>query len=295
MDDLQNSEITKEQEKIVEKKQDNGIKLPLAELQAKLIRNALPEDVDFETILKKIEKCVNGNQTDSLYQTIVAELDPIFQERTKQLVGLLFMYKKKMCRDDQNCIKGNNCIFLHSNEGASDSPLNSQRQKRPIHCSDSPINKRRPGFKENKEVIFNKVPSDLCNEAAIKAYCEKFGPLELVRHLNGRKFLIIFEDYNSATKLVESTELPLDSDCITKFFNVMIAKDDDSFDSLFLRQCNILDEIYRCCPDKDLFIGLRKICNRIRKKVEESNRYEEPNSKVNSDRLSESLYYNQFK
>lgn len=246
------------------RKLTNSIQLPLAQQQVKILQNAIPDNVDVGSVIGEIEALVKKTDPETLYNEVSAVLHPLVGEKTRQILGMLFMYKKRPCREGDYCTKGPRCIFLHENEKVS----MDARPKRRLDAGDSVGNKRF-NVGENREVIFNKIPFDLADDAHVLEYANKYGIVQEVKRLNEGKYLIRFEDPKSAQDLVDSQEPVLDAPVITKFFNVMPTRQEETLDTLFSDQQEALNNIYRSCSNKEHFSRLKYVCLKIQRKVEE--------------------------
>lgn len=248
----------------------SGIKLPLAQQQIYILKNALPMDADVNAVVGEIEALVRHAPPESLYQEISNMLGPLLGDKVKQILGVLFMYKKKPCREGNYCTKGIRCIFLHDKDLPKGKSLeaHSEKMKRRIILNDMKDSKRST-LRENREVIFNKVPAELANEEVVSEYASRYGDVYEVRRLNDGKYLIRFEDHRAAQSLVSSQEPVLDTPTITKFFNVMPSRHEESLDFLFSCQQEALNTMYKFCSNKELFSRLKYLCLKIQKKIEE--------------------------
>lgn len=275
-----------------EKKPYNVIKLPLVQQQIKILKNALSDDQDVDNIINDIECIVKNTSPEELYKEILSMLMPITGEKAKYVAGMLFMYKRKPCREGNYCTKGSRCIFLHDKD-LQKGNIKTYQSKRKSKFGEMQSNKRVP-IKDNKEVIFNKIPADLAEEGIIAEYVQSYGEVLEIKKLNEGKYLIVFKESESAKNLIDSQESVLNNPVITKFYNVMPGKNDETLEENFVEQQEILNSIYKFCNNKDLFSKLKYICFRIQKKVEEK-LMEKKTLEKEPKTTSDSLYVNQFK
>ncbi|ORD94444.1 hypothetical protein ECANGB1_694 [Enterospora canceri] len=73
---------------------------------------------------------------------------------------------------------------------------------------------------KSREVIFNKVDDLKHSQAKLLEYVQNYGKLESFRRLNRGKWLWVFEDAETAVKLVMSTKHVCNDSSIKKYFNV---------------------------------------------------------------------------
>lgn len=281
--------------RIEAQKPKSGIKLPLAQQQIYILKNALPMNADINIIVGEIEVLARHAPPESLYQEISNMLGPLLGDKAKQILGMLFMYKKKPCREGNYCTKGMRCIFLHDKDLPRNSSLEmySEKMKRKIILNDMKDNKRST-LRENREVIFNKVPVELANKETVSEYASKYGDVYEVKRLNDGKYLIRFEDHRAAQSLVSSQEPVLDTPSITKFFNVMPSRHEESLEFLFNSQQEALNSIYKFCSNKELFFKLKYLCLKIQKKIEEEIANKKGYCKEAEVTAGGGLYANQF-
>lgn len=272
----------------------SGIKLPLAQQQMHILKNALPVNADINAIVGDIEAVVRHSPPESVYKEISNMLGPLLGDKVKHILGVLFMYKKKPCREGNYCTKGMRCIFLHDKDLQRNNSfeMHSEKMKRRIILND--IDRKRSTLRENREVVFNKVPVELANEEVVSEYASRYGDVYEVKRLNDGKYLIRFEDHRAAQSLVSSQEPVLDTPTITKFFNVMPSRYEESLGFLFSSQQEALDSIYKFCSNKELFSRLKYLCLKIRKKIEESVANKNEDCKMAGATAGDSLHANQF-
>lgn len=272
----------------------SGIKLPLAQQQIYILKNALPADVDVNIVVSEIETLVKQVSPENLYQEISTMLGPLLGDKVRHILGVLFMYKKKPCREGNYCTKGMRCIFLHDKDIQKNNSveMHTEKIKRKIILNDMKNNKRSV-VRENREVIFNKVPMELANEEVISDYASRYGDVYEVKRLNDGKYLIRFEDHRAAQNLVNSQDPVLDTPSITKFFNVMPLRQEESLDFLFSSQQETLNSIYKFCSNKELFSKLKYLCLKIQKRIEEAIVDKKRENKEASSTVS-NPYVNQF-
>lgn len=273
-----------------QRRTSNGIRLPLAFQQVKILKNALPEDADVNNVVESIEELVKETAPESLYQEVYNMLSPLVGDRIKLILGMLFMYKKKPCREGNYCTKGPRCIFLHDKD--LQKSYKPEKTKRRLDIGET--QNKRQALKENREVIFNKIPTELAEETLVLNYAKKYGAIDEVKRLNEGKYLIRFETHEAAQGLVDSQESVLNSPGITKFFNIMPTKQDECLESLFCDQQEVLNSMYKFCSNKELFSKLKYLCLRIQKKVGEGS-FEKRKEDREPKPTTNSLYVNQFK
>lgn len=280
--------------KTEQKETASGIKLPLAYQQVKILKNALPEDVEVNTVVESIEELVKKTAPESLYQEVYNLLSPLVCDRIKLVLGMLFMYKKKPCREGNYCTKGPRCIFLHDKDLQKSHGPEIRLEKMKRRLDSGEVQNKRQVLRQNHEVVFNKIPPDLSDEALVLGYAKRYGGVEEIKKLNEGKYLIRFETHEAARSLVDSQESVLNHPGITKFFNIIPGKQEESLDALFSAQQEVLNSIYRFCSNKELFSRLKYLCVKIQKKVEEGlvDRTKRDREKIPG---GNSLYANQFK
>lgn len=264
------------------------IKLPLAPQQVNMIKKTLTEGYTFDEALKIIKSTINSTEPEKLYKTVFENLEPLFQEKTKTIVGMLFLYKKKMCRNGNSCLNKDKCIFLHENE----------IQTKRLSTEES----TRKRFKQdNNEVVFNKVPVKLANESFIENYASNFGSVSSIKKLNEGKYLIIFDDSDSAQSLISSKDPVMGDSNITKFFNVILnAKQNElNIDEIFEEQNNLLNMGPMVLSDVKNFNRLKYLSKKIKEyfdsNLDKKKKIESNDNDYNINKGFSSFYAEHFK
>ncbi|RVD92185.1 hypothetical protein TUBRATIS_13140 [Tubulinosema ratisbonensis] len=268
-------------------KQMSNIKFPLAPQQTNIIKNNLIEEYTLEDAIRIIKETVDEVKPEDLYLKLGEALQPLFREKTKNIVSMLFMFKKKMCRNGENCLIKDKCIFMHESE-------NEKKGKRLLTVDENP--KKRIN-QENNEVIFNKVPSSLANEVLIENYASKFGSVTSIKKLNEGKYLIIFDDCNCARELVYSKDPVLGDSSITKFFNVLLNNKQNELNitDLFEEQNELLNSGPLVLSDPKNFNRFKFICKKIKENFDSNfDKKKKIETKQNNSGFS-SFYAEHFK
>ncbi|KAM0681613.1 hypothetical protein GINT2_000126 [Glugoides intestinalis] len=271
----------------------NKLILPLAATLLNYIKREYPDIGPI--IISTVEYTVKESKNH--YIDVMRALEPLLKENTKNFVDKLFMFRKKMCRDGTNCSKPV-CLFAHND----DELIGVKRTSGVQEISNT--NKR---YKiDNNEVIFNKVDESKYTMDELKLYAVKYGNLISIRRLNKGKYLLIFEDTESARKLVEDTEYILDDAEIKKFFNINVPLDQNKkvdLNQLFQDQKELIDRICESF-DAEQFSELKMVTFKIRHHVmslmPDKRQFENGSSIQKSDEnedevdIASSLYYNMF-
>lgn len=215
------------------------------------LRNPLPEGykilisrecdnftVDSHEVLNIIVSAVSSND---VYSKIIASLTPILKENTVKFVNKIMMYKKKPCREGKNCKRGMLCIFSH------------EFMKRHAPPSSNNI--------DDNEVIFNRVPSNLCDVEVIKQYAGQYGIVTDVKSLKEDKYLIKFSTHSEARSLMNSKEPVLGDYNIKKFINRARTED---IDDLFDQHDDVIRKLNETNADKALLKRLSWIIGKVR-------------------------------
>lgn len=167
-----------------------------------------------EDVINIIEHTVRSSDNENKFDIIVEALSPLIQNKTKLVVGKLYIYKRRPCKFNNMCID-NNCIFVHDKDNLSDNLL----KKRKIE--DAPRKFVPQNSSKSNEVVFNRVDSSKHTEEDIKKYASEFGSISHVKKLNDSKWVIIFDSDDSAKDLVESRVPVLGDENIKKYFNLV--------------------------------------------------------------------------
>lgn len=250
------------------------------------------------TVIDIIEGIVPTVSPENMYSELVEALIPVIDQRAKGLVGKAMAYKRKTCRDGDEC-RTKNCIFLHgwdrrSGEGPSGSSGLKGKEEGVDIGETGPKRRKTAEPNENNEVVFNKVNESRHNPEDLKTYAARFGRITNFKRLNPEKYLVTFEDPESANELVKSPELVLEDPGIKKFYNVIDNLVKVELKKLFEEQETIID---RMSTDFSaaLLGHLRNINIRIRALVlkDKSKDVSGVDSKRGFDQEN-SLYYNCF-
>jgi hypothetical protein len=207
------------------------------------------------------------------------------------------MFRKRLCREGTNCNKPF-CLFAHT-----ESELVGQPQNKRTIVNDYSVHKK---FKiDNNEVVLNRVDESAHSIEDLKDYSSKYGRVLNLRRLNRGKFLVIFDNPDSARRLLETTENILGDSEITKFFNVNVPLDQNKrvdLPQLFQDQKELLDKL-SISLDYETLEQLKNVTFKIRhhvlaterksSDVEVSNLPEKEKDNDSSD-VENSLYYNMF-
>lgn len=185
----------------------------------------------------------SSSPSSDVYASLTNSLTPFFKENTPKFITKLLMYKKKACRDGKACKRGNLCIFSH-NTLKRNSPSNA-------------------GI-DDTEVIFNRVPIDLCDIQTVKNYAGQYGIICDVKALKDDKFLIKYSTYEEARSLVNSKEPVMGDYAIKKFFNKARTED---LNDLFDQHDDVLKKLSDSNADRGLVRRLGWIIGRIRSMV----------------------------
>lgn len=275
----------------MEEQQRNKLNIPLPSQLLTYIKHEYPDIGPI--IISTVELTVKESKNH--YMDVMRALEPLLKENTKQLVDKLFMFRKRLCREGLNCNKPF-CLFAHS-----ESELVGQ-SKRPGSI-DYSVNKK---FKiDNNEVVLNRVDESLHSIDELRDFSVKFGRVINIRRLNKGKFLVIFDNPDSARRLVETTENILDDPEIKKFFNVNVPLDQNKkvdLPQLFQDQKDLLDKL-SISFDYDILEQLKNVTFKIRhhvlasdrrtSEVEVNNAPQKEDENESSD-VENSLYYNMF-
>lgn len=248
------------------KKTHSTLTLPLPNRLVQLINDNTRDKKKTDEIIAKIEEKSRIIRQEFLYNAVCEVIGEYISDNPRKIAGLLFMYKKRKCLSGDKCLNPETCLFLHDfeqlegQEMESDGNYQEKRRKQTI-------------LSQNKEIIFNKVPLELHDEALISAFASDFGPVESIRKLNEGKYLIKFNDYKSAQKIMMSTDPVMGNGAITKFYNSMqqnnntnsnTSKAPDTLEGLFSEQTILIDQIGKVCSAKDLIYNLKQVNLRLR-------------------------------
>ncbi|KCZ78250.1 hypothetical protein H311_00722, partial [Anncaliia algerae PRA109] len=256
--------------------------------QLNMIKNTLSEGYTMEDAVKIIKSTINSSKQEVLYASLSEALEPLFKDKTKTVVGMLFLYKKKMCRNGDKCINKDKCIFLHESEIDV-----AKSDRRSLVVDD---NTKRRHMEDNNEVVFNKVPFNLANEVLIEKYASKFGKVSSVKKLNEGKYLIVFNDPISSKNLMESKDPVMGDLTVTKFYNVILnSKPTElSIDEMFEEQNNLLNLSSNALLDVKNYNRLKYLCKKI-KEYFDMNIDKKKKIETNKNTGFSSLYAEHFK
>lgn len=203
---IDNLDTSKENtNEIINNKKQTFIEYPLTESIKKMINN----DLEKHGIKNKLE-IINHIEEEleltsipvKLYKSLCNRLELYLKDDTKRFVGKLLLFKRKMCRNGNECNRKATCIFIHPDENGTEN-YDFKRRK----------------IENNDEIILNKIPDNLARIDEVEKYCLKFGSINYMKRLKPGKFLIKFNDYKSAAMLINSNEHVMDNENITKFYN----------------------------------------------------------------------------
>ncbi|KAM0674193.1 hypothetical protein GVAV_002267 [Gurleya vavrai] len=277
-------------------------------------------NIDHKEVMQTIEKVVEISEGNNLYNNLNTALTETLGEQVKPFVSRILMYKKKACRDGSNCKRKENCIFSHKNdnkesENSDDWQItknnnknnyeqenknyfkdNFERNKR-IFNNDLDDNAKRRNLMNDEndnftytEVIFNRVPIELCDVENIRYYAGLFGNVREVKNLKDGKYLIKYASHEDAKKMVNSQEFVMGNENIKKFFNKFARRttEDDLFD-LLEKQDEIIRNMIRSSENKEHMGKLSWITNRIKSVVLNKNNVVEK-KRVENNYQKESLF-----
>ncbi|KAG5858685.1 hypothetical protein KMI_12g18480 [Encephalitozoon hellem] len=199
------------------------------------------------TVIDILEGLVPTVSPENMYSELVEALTPVLDQKAKGLVGKVMAYKRKTCRDGDEC-RAKNCIFLHGRDkrnGECTSGGSGMKGKEEGADASDTTSKRRKMAEpnENNEVVFNKVNESRHNPEDLKAYAARFGKITNFKRLNPEKYLVVFEDPESASELVKSSEPVLEDPGIKKFYNVIDNLVKVELKKLFEEQETIIDKM----------------------------------------------------
>ncbi|ADM12549.1 uncharacterized protein Eint_110490 [Encephalitozoon intestinalis ATCC 50506] len=231
-------------EKKSQSKQLCPIKIPLAGPLKDMIGREVGDKAS--TVIDILEGVVPTVSPEDMYSELVEALSPVVDQKAKGLVGKVMAYKRKTCRDGDEC-KAKNCIFLHSwdrKSGEGSVQTGSKGREEGIDSGEVTGKRRRTNeSNENNEVVFNKVNESRHNPENLKAYAARFGKVVNFKRLNPEKYLVVFEDPESASELVKSSEPVLEDFGIKKFYNVIDNLVKVELKKLFEEQETVIDKM----------------------------------------------------
>lgn len=275
----------------MDEQQRNKLSIPLPSPLLAYIKHEYPDIGPI--IVSTVELTVKESRNH--YMDVMRALEPLLKENTKALVDKLFMFRKRMCREASNCNKPF-CLFAHNENEL----VAQNKRSNPIDYS---TNKK---FKiDNNEVILNRVDESVHSIDDLKDYSSKLGRVLNVRRLNRGKFLVIFDNPESARKLVETPDNVLDDPEIKKFFNVNVPLDQNKkvdLVQLFQDQKDFIDRL-SFAFDNETLEQLKNVTFKIRhhvlatekkEKDTEVTVYEEKEKEDSGSEVENSLYYNMF-
>lgn len=217
------------------------LRLPLPEgLKILITRECDKLDVSSAEVISQISSALTES---NIPQALSINLMPLLKENTHKFITKLMMYRKKACRDGRMCKRGNLCIFSH------------ESYKRPPTTN--------MGV-DDTEVIFNRVPIDLCDIQGVRDYAMQYGLVSDVKALKDNKFLIKYSSHEEARSLINSKEPVMGDFSIKKFFNKARTED---LDDLFDQHEDVLRKLGDTNVDKGLVKRLGWIIGRIKMMV----------------------------
>lgn len=253
------------------------LRAPLSEGHKSVIYTAVEDKNVAEDVINIIEHTIRSSESDNKFDIIVEALNPLIQNKAKLIVGKLYIYKRRPCKFNNKC-KEENCIFVH------DKDKNLKKRK-----VDESIIKRVKTFDSSrtKEVIFNRVDINKYNENDIREYANKFGNVVNLKKLNDSKWVIVFEDEESAKKLVDSRDLVLGDSNIKKYYNIIENLKRFELVNLIEKQEGLINQLNNDSVTNELKRNLYKIKTLIKDEI-----FFNKETKINNN--TQSLYFNSF-
>ncbi|TBU00758.1 hypothetical protein CWI39_1588p0010 [Hamiltosporidium magnivora] len=292
------------------KRNTNRITIPLPDALRNMVKREMNDSDEYKRICCVIEETVAENDENECYAALLEKIEPYLKDKTRNFVGKLFMFKKRICRDGERCKRGDNCIFLHENEAEGADYKNIEARREVFNNNNNNIRKREfetePNKRikndtkfSNKEVILNNLPEDLWDDVIISDYCKEFGSVSEVRMLKPGKYLIKFFDPSSAYKFISSTEKTFGRENIKKFYNKFVRKGkEEILQDLFDEQKCLLQEMQSIVGSEASFVRLRAICIKIRSLVNSEENSDRENKNINFKdngiNKKNSVYFNSF-
>lgn len=257
------------------------LRAPLSDGHKSIIYAAIEDKNVAEDVINIIEHTVRSSESDNKFDLIVDALNPLIQSKAKLIVGKLYIYKRRPCKFNNRC-KDDNCIFVH------DKDKNLQKRK----MDDFTI-KRTKTFENSKtkEVIFNKVDLNKHTEKDIKEYASKFGNVVHIKKLNDCKWVIVFEDDESAQSLVDSRDPVLDDINIKKYFNIIENLKRFELVNLLEKQESLINQLQSDSVTSELKRNIFKIKSLVK---DEAFFNKESKNNYTNNNNTQSLYFNSF-
>ncbi|ELA46405.1 hypothetical protein VCUG_02083 [Vavraia culicis subsp. floridensis] len=206
------------------------VETPLSTDLKNFIKNETGDQ--YEKMLPVIEKLCAEQVGSDLYEKLNEELQQYLNDETKKFVGRLLFYKKRACRDGNRCDNPESCIFVHD-------------------VAD--------------EVIFNRVPSAFSDPSVLEKYAQEYGNVLSIKMLNQQKYLVKYDNVQSALQCIRDKTPVLGNKDIKKFFN---RKRTDVKD-LFREQDELLMALFDK-GEKKIALRLKSVQNKIKEAVENS-------------------------
>lgn len=270
--------------------QRNKLNLPLPPLLLSYIKHDYPDLCSF--IVSTVEITVRDSKNH--YFDVMRALEPYLKENTKAFVDKLFMFRKKMCKDGESCARPL-CLFAHNDEELSGG-------KKPA-TQETPVSHSVKRIKtESTEVIIDDFDESKYVFNDLREYLLFFGKISSLRRVSKNRYIVIFDEQESALNLVASKENILGDANTRKFFNLNFSIDQDKkidLAVLFEEQKRLMDKLNDYFDPNILekldtvILGIRSIILPIpvdKKKDESSN----INFEKKDDEIESSLYYNMF-
>lgn len=265
--------------------QRNKLNMPLHPVLMDYIMHEYPQTGPI--IVSTVEYTIKESRNH--YMDVMRALEPLLRENTKPFVDKLFMFRKRMCRDGPSCNKYF-CLFAHNDEELVGT-------RRP--SLSEPVSKR-PKL-ENAEVLLSEVSEEKFTIEDLKDHCQKYGVINTVKKVGRGRYIVFFEDLESAKRMVSSDDVVLDDADIKVQLNPHSGNAKvTELSCLFDDQKDLLDLLTQMFDSK-LFEELKEISEKIKENVlsAEPKRTSELGSpQYKQDEsipdVESSLYYNMF-
>ncbi|WUR02249.1 zinc finger C3H domain-containing protein [Vairimorpha necatrix] len=260
------------------------LKTPLLDGQKNIVYSMIDDINVAEDVINIIEHTIKSSNKDIKFDLIVDALSPLIQEKARQIVGKLYIYKRRPCKYNNNC-KDEKCIYTHDKDHLENKTGNKKRK------IDELIRKTNLENTKSKEVIFNKVDPRKHSEDDIRLYAAEFGTLASLKKLNETKWLLTFEDEATAKLIVESRNHVMGDENIKKYFNLLENLKKHELQSLIEKTESLLNKLDKNNISDEIKRNFIKIKQLIKEDTS-VNQISKENTKTNVN--VQSLYFNSF-
>lgn len=270
--------------------QRNRLNLPLPPLLLSYIKHDYPDLCSF--IVSTVETTVRESKNH--YFDVMRALEPHLKENTKAFVDKLFMFRKKMCKDGENCARPL-CLFAHNDEELSGV------KKSVAQDSTASYSVKRTKT-ESTEIIIDDFDELKYTFNNLRDYLLSFGKISSLRRISKNRYVVTFDEQESALDMISSKESVMGDSTIKKFFNLNLSIDQNKkidLAVLFEEQKRLMDKLNDYF-DPSILEKLDTVMLKIRSIVlpipadKKSDESVVMNSEKKDDEIESSLYYNMF-